>query len=227
MPVKARAAGRGAKGTATKDYPDDQGQRVAVHVPVLTTNPKRSRQTKSPPIVKPISEPLNVHVLPSAKISGSKKIVTPSTPMTTVPKVAVSLPKQASEPGRQENTPETNSPEAQIVNAMSVIPSALVAVPSQRAGVPSGQKIGTSVTQKPSVQNWVPLHRSSTDGMVLVVVDEGGVASVVLVAVVVVVAGAGHVAPPHASQQLGRSPTQALPRCGALHAPAFRLMPHV
>jgi hypothetical protein len=51
--------------------------------------------------------------------------------------------------------------------------------------------------------------------MVDVVVDPGG-------AVVVVLPGAGQPSGPHASQQLGRSLTHALPPCGALHAPALR-----
>jgi len=47
-----------------------------------------------------------------------------------------------------------------------------------------------------------------------------------LVAVVVVVT-VGHVVPPHASQQLGISPAQALLPFGALHAAALRLTRHV
>ena len=58
-------------------------------------------------------------------------------------------------------------------------------------------------------------------GIVVVVVRR----SIVLVGVVVGVTS-GQVAPPHASQQLGWSPTQARPRFGALHAAALRLMPH-
>ena len=146
--------------------------------------------------------------------------------MTAVPNIAVSAPKQATEPGRQKNVPETNSPEAQIVNATSTVPIRLVAVPNQSAGVSSGQNIEPPVTQKPSVQNSTPSHGWITDDMVLVVVDEGSGASVVPVTVVVV-AGAGHVAPPHAPQQLARSPTQAMPPRGARQAAAFRLMLHV
>src|SRR5262249_32296133 len=147
----------------------------------------------------------------SVKISGLKKIVTPSTDMT-VPNIAISLPKQPTEPGKQTNAPETNSPEAQIVSAMSTVPVTLVAVPTQSPSVPSGQKIGAPVRQTPSPQDPRLSHRLSTDGIVVVVVDERGGASVVLVAIVVVVAGAGQAAPPHASQQLGRSATQAMPR---------------
>jgi len=44
---------------------------------------------------------------------------------------------------------------------------------------------------------------------------------------VVVVVTVGHVAPPQASQQLDTSPTQAVPRLGALQAAARRLMLHV
>ena len=45
--------------------------------------------------------------------------------------------------------------------------------------------------------------------------------------VVVVVAGVGHVAPPHASQQLGRSPMQAVPPGGRLQAASLGLRLHV
>jgi len=145
--------------------------------------------------------------------------------MTAVSNSAVSLP-------RRKNTPEITSAAGQIVKAMSTVPITLVAVPSQSAGVSSEQNIGVPFKQKqkPSVQNPMPVQNPTpsqglrTDGIVLVVVDKVGA---VLVAVVVVVVGAGHVAPPHASQQLTRSPTQAMPRPGALHAAPLRLMLHV
>src|SRR5215831_3569130 len=205
---------------------DPQGQRVAIHVPVLTTNPKKSTQAKSPPMVEPRRDASKVQRVLSVKISGLKKIVTPSTEMT-VPNIAISLPKQPTEPGKQTNAPETNSPEAQIVSTMSTVPVTLVAVPTQSPGAPSGQNIGVPIRQRPSLQDSTPSHSASTDGMVVVVVDERRFASVVLVAIVVVVAGAGQAAPPHASQQLGRSPMQAMPRRGALHAAGFRLTLHV
>jgi hypothetical protein len=64
--------------------------------------------------------------------------------------------------------------------------------------------------------------------MVLVVVaDDGVVVNVVVVPVGAGRTGAGHVSPPHASQQLGRSPTHTVPRLGARHAVAVRLMMHV
>ena len=177
-------------------------------------------------MVEPRRDASKVQRVPSVKINGLKKIVTPSAEMT-VPNIAISLPKQPTEPGKQTNAPETNQLEAQIVSAMSTVPATLVAVPTQSPGVPSGQNIGVPVRQTPSLQDPTPSHRASTDGIVVVVVDERGGASVVLVAMVVVVAGAGQVAPPHASQQLGRSATQAMPRRDALHAAAFRLTLHV
>jgi len=56
--------------------------------------------------------------------------------------------------------------------------------------------------------------------VVLVVVGGGG-------AVVVVLPAGTQPSGPHASQQLGKLPTQALPPDGALHAAAWRLMLHV
>ena len=173
-------------------------------------------------MVDPRRDALKVHRVPSVKIGGLKKIVTPSTEMTAA-NIAISLPKQPTEPGTQTNAPETNSPEAQIVSAMLTVPVTLVAVPTQSSGMPSGQNIGVPIGQTPSLQDPMPSQRPSTDCMVVVVVDERCAASVVPVATVVVVAGAGQVAPPHASQQLGRSLTQAMPGRAALHAATFRL----
>lgn len=192
-------------------------------MPELTANPNASKQVKSPLIVSPRSDPLNVQPAPSPKVNGFNTIETPSTVMAIVPNVALWVTKQDTEPGRQKNVPEKNSWEGQIANAMSTAPMSLTAVPSQSADVPSGQSSEVLVRHVPPAQNTPPSHRVETDGMVLVVVVDRWV----LASVVVVEAGAGQVASPHASQQLGRSPTQAIPRLGALHAAAARLMLHV
>src|SRR5262249_60843752 len=118
--------------------------------------------------------------------------------------------------------PETNSPETQIVSAMSTVPVTLVAVPTQSPGAPSGQNIGVPIRQRPSLQDPTPSHSASTDGMVVVVVDERGFASVVLVAIVVVVAGGGGGGPPPASRERRGWPLQGrAPRRGR-GAPSVR-----
>jgi hypothetical protein len=61
--------------------------------------------------------------------------------------------------------------------------------------------------------------------VVLVVADGFGLGGRVSV-VLVVVTGGGHAAPPHASQQLGMSLTQAEPPRGGLQARALGLMLH-
>jgi hypothetical protein len=66
-------------------------------------------------------------------------------------------------------------------------------------------------------------HSREGIGVVVVV---GAAPATVVVVVEVVGGGAGHVAPPQASQQLGRSEMQAVPRLGALQA-ALRLTLHV
>src|SRR5882724_995186 len=236
-PIRARGAAgqpapfdRSPRGSSG-EVPEGHGQRLAPHVPALTAKPNESTQKKSPLIVGPTSSASNVQLLPSAKMNGSKRIVMPSRVTKGVPKMALSVTKHGAESGRQKKAPETKASEAQSVNAMSTDPLTLVAVPNQSAGVPSGQSAGVPATQTPHAQSVRPSHRFTIDGVVVVVVAVELPPSVVVgpgvVLVVVVVAGAGHVAPPHASQQLARSPTQAVPPLGGLHAAALLLMLHV
>ena len=183
---------------------------------------------KSPPIVSPPSNASNVQLLPSAKMNGSNKIVRPSTVTNVVPKTALAGTKHSRE-STEKKVPETNVPETQSANAMSTDEMSLVAVPNQSADVPSGQNAGVPAIQTPPAQQARPSHRFDVDGIVLVVVVDGFAPPVVVVGpsvVLVDVVGSGHVAPPHASQQLGRSPTQAIPPRGGRHAAGLALMLH-
>ena len=63
-------------------------------------------------------------------------------------------------------------------------------------------------------------------GVVVAVVEEGGLVLVLRCGVVLLVA-VRQAVPPQASQQLATSPTQADPPFRGLHAAARRLMPHV